>query len=61
MPADKYQSFKTLAFAAHIGEARIVTPSMINEMSRLLDDFDLRLPHLYSVSLFSINSTIKAY
>ncbi|CAF4782974.1 unnamed protein product [Rotaria sp. Silwood1] len=45
---DKYQSLKTLAFAAHIGESRFITPEMIDEMNILLDEFDLRLPNMYS-------------
>jgi hypothetical protein len=39
---DKYQSLKTLAFAAHIGESRFITPKMVDEMNISLDEFDLR-------------------
>ncbi|CAF3322538.1 unnamed protein product [Rotaria sp. Silwood2] len=48
IPDNKYQLLKTLAFAAHIGEARFVTAEMVDEMNTLLDEFDLRLSNLYS-------------
>ncbi|CAF1449042.1 unnamed protein product [Rotaria sordida] len=48
IPDKNYQLLKILAFAAHIGEARFVTSDMVDDMNTLLDEFDLRLPDVYS-------------
>lgn len=54
IPEEKYQLLKALAFAAHIGESRHITDEMVNEMNNLLDEFDVRVPDLYSVSINKI-------